>query len=164
MGWSIWQNYRLLQKRKMMRMDHKTLKATSGAVQSLINSLPVSVSPYTMPQEHLFWMIGIPANKCYCKNAALNSSTYLSVLSCKANIQLKMVCFGLLIRSQKYKYHRAFMCLRDVNQHCSASDPFIIIQACLEKHTMSHGCSCSIYSSLVCITWISSRFADQIKN
>lgn len=78
-----------------------------------------------MLREHLFWMTGVSERRCYCKNAAQNSSMYLSMLSCKTNIHSKTACFGLLIRSQKYKYHRAFMCLHDVKQQSSFLWPFI---------------------------------------
>lgn len=42
-------------------------------------------------------------------------------------------------------------------------DPLFLIQACLEKRAISCHSTCSVYDSLVCIIWISSRFTDQAK-
>lgn len=97
-----------------------TLKAISGTAQSLTRSLLVFVSTRSsMVREHLDQMTGLSESRCCCKNAAQHRFTCLSRLSCKANTPFKRACSRLLVRPQKYKYHRAFMCLHDVNQQSS---------------------------------------------
>lgn len=117
----------------------RPLNAIPSTLQSLTKSSPVFVSKQSnMLREHLFWTTGISERRCHCKNAAQNNSTYLSMLSCKTNIHSKTACFGLLIRSQKYKYHRAFMCLHDANQQSSFLWPFIFnISLCREAYDFS---------------------------